>query len=74
MKKQNLKKQLQKLERKKIITKKPKPIYPFLLTIIAFLIWYFSPNPLLKEFTFLLATFTFIFAILHWVVVLILEN
>ena len=71
-----MKKIIKNLEKRGIFSKKPKPIYPFLLTIMSFTIWYLVPisNQLLKTFTFSLATFTFIFAILHWIVVLILES
>jgi hypothetical protein len=69
-----LKSILQKLEKQKIITKKPNPIYPFLLAIIAFTIWYLTPISLLKNFSLGLTIFTFIFAILHWVVVRVLQN
>jgi len=67
---------LQKLEKQRIITRKPRPIYPFLLAIIAFIIWYLIPisNQLLKNFSLMLTIFTIIFAILHWIVVRILKN
>ena len=71
-----LKPLLQKLENQGIITRKPNPVYPFLLGFIILIIWYTTPieNNILKNFTIGLTIFTFIFAILHWLVVRILKN
>ena len=69
----NILRVLKHLEKRKIITKKPHPIIPFILGIIILLLIRISPssfNPIL----YLLAIFTFIFAILHWVVVIILKK
>ncbi len=72
----NLKPILKKLEKRGIITRKPKPIYPFMLGFIILIIWYIIPiaNNELKNFALGLTIFTFIFAILHWIVVRILES
>jgi len=69
-----LKNILQKLEKKRVITRKPKPIYPFLLALVAFAIWFHSPVSLIKNLSWMLAVFAFVFAILHWLVVMVLEN
>jgi hypothetical protein len=71
-----IKRLVKDLERRGIFSKKPKPIYPFLLGFISLFIWYIIPieNNILKNFTIGLAIFTFIFAILHWLVVRILKN
>ena len=75
----NLKNLLKKLESKKVITKYPNPIYPFLLAFLSLVILLFiiktTPNlKLLIIFSLMLTVFSFIFAILHLIVVLILEN
>ncbi|HJO14886.1 MAG TPA: hypothetical protein QGG70_02445 [Candidatus Pacearchaeota archaeon] len=63
------------LERRGIFSKKPKPIYPFLLGFISLFLWHIMPsNNLLKNLTIGLTIFTFIFAVLHWFVVRILES
>jgi len=69
---------LKKLEKEKVITKKPKPVYAFLLAFIYLIILTVviktnSPDYLIN-FTKIMAVFTFIFSILHWMVVRILEN
>ena len=64
---------LKRLEKKHIITKKPHPIIPFILGIIILALIRISPssfNPVL----YVLAILTFIFAILHWIVVKVLEK
>jgi len=67
---------LQNLEKNKVITRKPKPIYVFLLAIITFIIWYLIPisDQLPKNYALILTIFTFIFAIIHWIVVITLES
>jgi len=83
--KENIKNFLQKLEKKKVITKYPKPIYPFLLaflSLIILLITYQTNKEfehseletLLINYLIVLTIFAFVFAILHLIVVRILEN
>lgn len=75
-----LKKYLRNLERKKIITRKPDPIYPFLLAFLYLLMLiifksdYFPQSNLLTQIAFIMTIFTFVFAILHWIVVIILNK
>ncbi len=71
-----IKRLVKDLEKRGIITRKPKPIYPFLLGFIILIIWYTTPieNNILKNFSLGLTIFTFIFAILHWLVVRILKG
>tara|TARA_B100002003_G_scaffold236496_1_gene252524 strand:+ start:1286 stop:1507 length:222 start_codon:yes stop_codon:yes gene_type:complete len=70
-----IKRLVKDLERRGIFSKKPKPLYPFLLGFISLFLWYIIPiNNLLKNFAIGLTIFTFIFAILHWLVVRILES
>ncbi len=72
-----LKNFLKKLEKEKVITRKPKPAYAFLLAFIyiIILILVIKTGPIyLINFTKLMTLFVFIFAILHWMVVRILES
>jgi len=67
------------LEKRKIISAKPHPAIPFILGFVAlFLALYISEilniNNLLSLFLYFLAGFTFIFAILHWIVVRIIKK
>jgi len=76
------KKFLQKLEKKRIITKQPKPIYPFLLGIISLVFWVVifqtsgsnDYDQFLTNLLLILTIFTFVFAIIHWWVVKVLES
>lgn len=73
-----IKKFLLKLEKEKVITRKPKPAYAFLLALVYVIILTVvlktSPSIYLINFTKIMTTFAFIFAILHWMVVRILES
>jgi len=74
----NLSRFIKKLEKKGIVSRKPRPIIPFILflVIITFGVatFYFNINKFFSYAFFILATFTFVFAILHYIVVRILEN
>mgnify|MGYP001597436701 CR=1 FL=1 len=69
---------LKKLEKEKVITRKPKPTYAFLLAFIyvIILIAVIKTNApfYLINFTMIMAVFAFIFAILHLIVVRVLES
>ncbi|MFH1359129.1 MAG: hypothetical protein ABIH37_04525 [archaeon] len=78
-----LKLYLQKLEKRKIITKKPNPIYPFLLAILSLALWLIITQTnctscqyetILKNSLLILTIFAFIFAILHLIVVKVLKS
>ena len=73
-----LKKFLLKLEKQRVITRKPKPAYAFLLAfiyVIIFIVVIKANSPVyLIKFTKIMTIFAFIFAILHWMVVRILES
>ena len=66
------------LERKNIVTKRIHPIIPFVLTIIIILLGAitlgFEINSIWANALFYLAGFSFIFAILHWIVVRALKK
>ena len=66
-------KTIKNLEKKGIISRKPNPILPFLLAFIS-LIFGVLAGGVFGSVFFLLAGFTFIFAILHLIVVKILKN
>lgn len=74
----NFKKFLLKLEKQKVITRKPKPVYGFLLALIYLIILILviktDPSVYLINFTKIMAIFAIVFAIGHWVVVRILES
>ena len=70
---------LKSLEKRKIITKKPHPIIPFILGfvvigLIKIAMVTQANNNILITLLYILAIFTFIFAILHWVVVIVLKK
>ena len=75
-----LKLSLKKLEKKKIISKSPNPIFPFLLALANFILYYItlpltsSQIILLNSFLLYLAIFTLIFAILHLIIYKILKS
>ena len=69
----NFSKTIKNLEKRGIISKKPHPIWPFLLAFIS-LIFGILTEGFFNFAFFLLAGFTFIFAILHLIVVKILKN
>jgi len=66
-------KTIKTLEKKGIISRKPNPILPFLLAFIS-LIFGILTEGFFSSVLLLLSGFTFIFAILHLIVVKILEN
>jgi len=82
--KMSLKQFLKKLEKKGIITRKPHPILPFVLGIAYFIITCISFSLYIKtkaqyfligtKINITLTIFTFIFAILHLIVVKIIKN
>jgi len=60
------------LEKRKIISIKPHPLIPFILVFIILIlgaITYVNIDKNLSYAFFFLASFTFIFAVLHWIVV-----
>ena len=58
---------IKQLEKRKIISKKPNPLLPFILVIISLGFGFYFDKPY-ENFFFGLAIFTFIFAILHLIV------
>ena len=73
----NLKIYLKNLEKIKIITRKPHPILPFILTILIFILYRVSlilNNELFSTAILTLLIFTLIFAILHLIVYKILTS
>ena len=69
---------IKRLEKRRIISRKPHPIIPFILSfiilILGILIFYLDQNKTWNYVVFLIAGFSFIFAILHWMVVRIVEG
>ena len=67
---------IKKLERRKIVSKKPHPIFPFILSFISllfgFLIFEIYRN--ISYYLFFIAGFSFIFAIVHLIVFLNLNK
>jgi hypothetical protein len=64
---------IKSLEKRKIITRKPHPIIPFILSFIALGLSFITPSNL-KIFIYGLTIFSFIFSITHLIVVMILEK
>ncbi len=73
----NFSRTIRRLERKGIISRKPNPALPFILAFVALalgiIVFYIDMNNFFGYLIFSLAGFTFIFAILHWIVVGILK-
>lgn len=71
-------KKIKNLEKRGIISKKPNPIIPFVLSFIILILGVLTLNINTGIFWarafFYLAGFTFVFAILHLIVVKIVEN
>jgi len=71
-------KTIKKLERKKIISRKPHPAIPFVLAFISLtlglLVSQLNINIIFSYLFFFLAGFSLVFAILHLIVVKILES
>ncbi len=63
---------LKKLEKRKIISRKPNPIIPFILTLIIFALWRIyiniNPNNLINNSLFCLFLFSLAFSIIHLIV------
>ena len=63
---------IKKLEKKGIVSKKPHPIIPFILTMMILLIgikiFYIETNKNFAYALFYFAGFNLIFSILHWIV------
>lgn len=75
--KMNLKKYLKNLEKRKIISKKPHPIIPFILAFIIYILGTIIQSidfKIWSTFLFTLAIFSFIFAIAHLIVFIILNT
>lgn len=74
----NFSRRIKNLERKGIVSRKPHPILPFLLAFIILVIGIITKNIVTSNFLtsalFFLSGFTFIFAIIHLVIVKILEG
>jgi len=64
---------IKSLEKRKIISRKPHPIIPFILSFIALILSIIVPSNL-KLFVYILTIFSFIFSIAHLIVVRILEK
>ena len=74
----NLIKQIKKLEKKGIISRKPHPIVPFILAFISLVFGIIIFNLNVDKFwgyaVLYLTAFSFVFAILHLIVVKILNH
>lgn len=74
----NFSRKIKNLEKKGIISRKPNPIFPFVLAFISLLLGIIVKNINMNKFFsytfFYLAGFTFIFAIIHLIIVMILKN
>ena len=66
-----MKKWIKKLHEKGIVSKKPNPIIPFVVTLAFLIIWIASKNLNLffNYFVLYLTVFSFVFSIIHWIVV-----
>jgi uncharacterized membrane protein YdbT with pleckstrin-like domain len=69
----NLKSWIKKLHQKKIVSERPHPAVPFILSFISFVLGVISNKEIAYAF-FFLSAFAFIFAILHLIVWLILKE
>tara|TARA_Y100000310_G_C20662204_1_gene805392 strand:+ start:1075 stop:1305 length:231 start_codon:yes stop_codon:yes gene_type:complete len=73
-----LKNKLKSLEKRHIISRKPHPIIPFILGLIIIILIIYTNNQLtnktLNLFLYLLAIITFVFAIIHLIVVIFLKK
>jgi len=69
---------IKRLEKRGIISRKPHPIIPFILSfiilILGIMMFYLDQNRIWGYVVFFIAGFSFIFAILHWMVVRIVEG
>lgn len=68
---------IKQLEKREVISRKPHPVIPFILAFIIFIsgiiTFYINIDNIWSYAFFFLAGFSFVFAILHWIVVMILE-
>jgi MFS-type transporter involved in bile tolerance (Atg22 family) len=73
----NIEKIIKDLEKKKIISRRPAPVIPFILFLIALslgvYIDYLGNRNIATAF-FAIAGFTLIFAIIHWIVVRVVSR
>ena len=71
-----LKVYLKKLEKRKIISRKPHPLVPFVLALIIYILAVISTNIIqeLSKSLYYLAIFSLIFAIIHLITVKILKS
>lgn len=71
-------KKIKRLERKGIISRKPHPLIPFVLGLISLILWIIVKNIEIGNFfiqiSSFLVVFSFLFAVLHLIVVRILES
>ena len=65
---------VRRLEKKKIISRWPHPVVPFVLCGIILIEGYFFPIERLRVVLYYLAGFTFVFGILHWIIVSVLQR
>lgn len=74
----NFSNHIKKLEKRGIISRKPNPVIPFILAfiilILGIIIFYSNIDNIWGYIFFFLFGFSFIFAILHWIVVKIVEG
>ncbi len=72
----NLKNKIKQLEKKKIISRQPHPLIPFILTAIIYVLAVQTSNInlIFSKIFYGLATFTLIFAIIHFMVYKILTR
>ena len=74
----NFSNHIKKLEKRGIFSRKPHPVIPFILAFIIFIFgiitFYVNIDNIWGSAFFFLAGFTFIFAILHLIVVKIVER
>jgi len=69
---------IKRLEKRKVISRKPHPAIPFILSFIilalGIVILYLDQDKIWSCVVFFIAGFSFIFAILHWIVVRICDG
>ena len=70
----NFSKRIENLEKRGIVSRKPHPAIPFILTFIALILGILTPDKIFSYAFFLLAGFSFLFAVLHLIVVRILGS
>ena len=65
---------IRKLEKRKIISRKPHPIIPFILASISLILGIIVQDKTFKFWFLGLAVVTFVFAIAHWIVVIVTKK